>query len=155
MDGSMADDPERSLGSTAGKPISLSSLAPFKLHPKTFQAFYEARETPDLGTKEHLLARITPRELVFITYVCLHPEEADEEIRTALGLKESTVLAYFAHLGRNFKVRNIAELRKWAAKHELVPMPNDGRVEDETNTEPDPGPDKEPDLGFDPWVRWY
>lgn len=147
----MADEPERPLGSTAGKPISLSSLAPFELHPKTFHAFYESRETPDLGTKEHMLARLTPRELVFIAHVCLHPEQTDEEIMTALGLKESTVLAYFTHLGRNFKVRTIAELRLWASKNRLVDMPDDGRVDDP----PEDLPNDPPEPGFDPWVRWY
>jgi DNA-binding CsgD family transcriptional regulator len=151
MDGSMADEPERSLGSTAGKPISVSSLAPFELQPKTFQAFYEARENLDLDTKEHLLARITPRELVFIEYLCQHPEETDEEVMAALGLSERTVLAYFAHLGRNFKVRNTSELRRWAMDKRLVSIPHVGPEEEL----PDNEADKEPDKGFDPWVRWY
>lgn len=147
----MEDEPDRSFSSAAGRPISLRSLAPLELHPKTFQAFYESRETPDLEAKEHLLARITPRELVFIEYVCQHPEETDEEIRIALGLKECTVLAYYTHLGRNFKVRTSADLRRWASKNRLVSLPDDGPVDDL----PEDPPDDPPKPGFDPWVRWY
>lgn len=61
----------------------------------------------------------------------------------ALGLRESTVLAYYTHLGRNFKVHNSSELRRWAFENRLVPMPDDGPEEDM------------PDEGFDPLVRWY
>lgn len=47
------------------------------------------------------------------------------------------------HLGRNFNVRNAAQLRHWAFKNGLVHVPEDDAEEDE------------PDPGFDPWVRWY
>lgn len=147
----MADEPDRSLCIGDGSPLSLRSLARIDLEPETYEALREARESLYLSTREHLLARITPRELVFIAYVCLHPEQTDAEVMAALGLRESTMLAYYAHLKRNFHVRTPSELRRWAGKNHLVSMPDDDPVADL----PDDPPVEPPVKGFDPWVRWY
>jgi hypothetical protein len=151
----MVDGPDRSFCIGDGGPLSLSALARIDLDPATFHAFYEARERFDLGTREHLLARITPRERAFIEYVCLHPEQTDEEDMAALGLRESTLLAYYAHLGRNFHVRSRADIRRWAIENGLVSMPHIGPVNDPPEDLPVDLPKDPPDPGFDPWVRWY
>ena len=155
MDGSMADEPDRSVCIGDGNPLSLGSLARIELDPEVHNALYEARERFDLATREHLLARITPGERVFIEYVCLHPERTDEEVRAALGLRESTVLAYYNHLRRNFHVRTSSELRRWASKHHLVSKPKVGPVDDLPVVPPVSPPVDPPVKGFDPWVRWY
>ena len=143
MHGSMADEQDRFICVGDGSPLSLGSLARIDPHAKTYAFLNQASADLRLDPREHLLARITPRELVFIQYTCLHPEQTDEEIRDALGLRESEVLAYYAHLDRNFDVRTSAELRHWAFENRLVPMPDDGPQED--------GPTE----GFDPWVRRF
>lgn len=153
--GSMVDEPERSYCIGDGGPLSLSALARIDLAPATFHALYEDRERFDLDTREHLLARITSRERVFIEYVCRHPEQSDEEVMSALGLRESTVFAYYTHLGRNFKVRSSAELRRWAIENRLVTVPHGGPVNDPPEDLPEYLPKDPPDPGFDPWVRWY
>jgi DNA-binding CsgD family transcriptional regulator len=153
--GSMADEPDPSLCIGDGGPLSLSSLARIDLDPATFHAFYEARERFDLDTREHLLARITPREREFIEHVCLHPEQSDEEIMAALGLRKSTLLAYYAHLARNFHVHSGAELRRWAIENGLVSQPPGGPVNDPPEDLPEDLPKDPPDPGFDRWVRWY
>lgn len=153
--GSMVDGPERSFCIGDGGPLSLSSLARIDLDPATFHALYEARERFDLDTREHLLARITPREREFIEHVCRHAEQTDEEVMAALGLQESTVLAYYNHLGRNFHVRSSAELRRWAFENRLVSMPSIGPVNDPPEDLPVDLPKDPPDPDFDPWVRWY
>ncbi len=126
-----------------GSAPSLRSLARIDLDPYAYAVLHGAGQDSGIDPREHLLARITPRELVFIQHVCLHPEQTDEEISAALGLPASTMEAYYAHLGRNFQVRNSWEVRRWAFKNQLVPASDVGPV-------PDP-----PDPGFDPWVRWY
>lgn len=141
MDGSMADEQERSICLGYGSAPSSLALARFNHGPKVYNALYGANEDPELGTREHILARITPREWVFVQYVCQHPELTDEEIRHALGLQERTVLAYFTHLGRNFNVRTSAQLRHWAFKKQLI------------RTADDPASGHSPTTGFDPWVR--
>lgn len=87
MDEDTPDGPDRSLCIGDGSPLSLNSLARIDLDPETYQALCEARERHYLATREHLLARITPRERVFIEYVCLHPEQTDAEVMAALGLR--------------------------------------------------------------------
>ncbi len=150
---SMADEPERSICLGYGSAPSSLALARFNLEPKVFNALFGANEDPELNTREHILTRITPREWVFIEYVCQHPELTDEEIRDALGLQERTVEAYFAHLGRNFNVRTTAQLRHWAFKKQMIRSADDPAPED---TAPDdPTPVDPPTPGFDPWVRWY
>ncbi len=143
MDGSMDDENDRSISYGEGSPLSLGSVAGIDLGPKVHKLLYEAKGDLGLDAREHLLARITPPELVFIAHVYLHPEQTDEEVRNALGLKESTVQAYYAHLGRNFNVRNSSELRRWVFENQLVRQPDEEPDEDAT------------DEGFDPWVRWY
>jgi DNA-binding CsgD family transcriptional regulator len=143
MDGSMDDDVDDPIGIEEGNPPSLRSLARIDLDPESYAVLNGAEQDPGRDPREHLLARITPRELVFIEHVCLHPDQTDEEVLAVLGLRASTVAAYFAHLRRNFHVRNSTELRHWALKNLLVRIP-------------DVGPEQEPpDQGFDPWVRWY
>jgi len=139
----MADEFGRSICVGDDSPLSMFSLARINLDPKTYRALYEAKEDLRLDPRDHLLARITPRELVFITYLCLHPEETDEEVMSALGLCERTVLAYFTHLGRNFNVRNSSQLRNWAGENRLVSLPDLASEDDE------------PVERFDPWARWY
>jgi DNA-binding CsgD family transcriptional regulator len=143
MDGGMVDEPDNSICIGEGSAPSLRSLARIDLDPNVYTVLHGAGQDPGIDPREHLLARITPRELVFIEHVCRHPEQTDEEIRTALGLKESTVEAYYTHLGRNFNVRNSTELRRWGTKNQLVRTPDVGPVQDP------------PDQGFDPWVRWH
>ena len=142
----MDDEPDRPFCVGDGSPLSLGSLARMELQPDVHNALYEARERFDLATREHLLARITPRERVFIEYVCLHPDQTDEQVMAALGLRESTVMAYYSHLNRNFHVRTSSELRRWASKNQLVNMPAAG---------PNDPPVDPPVKDFDPWVRWY
>ena len=151
MDEDTPDGADRSLYIGDGSPLSLNSLARIDLDLETYQALCEARERLYLTTREHLLARITPRERVFIEPVCLHPEQTDAEVMAALGLRESTVLAYYDHLKRNFNVRTRSELRYWAIKNHLVSMPDDDPVDDVPK-----GPTVDPPVKtFDPWVRWY
>lgn len=140
---SMADEHDRSISLGEGDPLLLRIWAELELDPETYGVLYNEKEDPRRDAREHLLARISPRELVFIEYVCRHPEQTDEEIMSALGLRASTMLAYYAHLGRNFNVRNSDQLRRWALKNHLVDTPEDGTEK------------KSPDPGFDPWVRWY
>ncbi len=151
MDEDTPDEPDRSLCIGDGRPLSLGSLAGIEVDPEVHSTLYEARERFDLATREHLLARITPRERVFIEHVCLHPEQTDEQVMAALGLRESTVQAYYSHLKRNFHVRTSTELRRWAIKNHLVSMPGDGPVDDL----PKDPPVEPPVKTFDPWVRWY
>lgn len=142
MDWSSYDEPCHTICMGDGSSPSVQTLARFNLHPKVYSALYGSGEDHGLDRREHILARITPRELLFIELVCLNPERTDEEIRAAVGLQERTVLAYYTHLGRNFKVRNSEQLRHWAFKNRLF------RTADEAPAE------EPPDLGFDPWVRW-
>lgn len=139
----MADEEERFMSAGEGSPLTSGSLARIDLHPSAYHTMFPAGEDLRRDAREHLLARITPRELVFIEHVCGHPEQSDEEVMTALGLRESTVLAYYAHLGRNFKVHNSVDLRRWAFKEGLLPTPD-----------ADTGGEEER-KAFDPWVRWY
>ena len=140
---SMEDEHDRSISFGEGHTLLFRALAQFELDPETYRVLYPEKKDPRLDAREHLLARISPRELVFIDHVYRHPEQTDEEIRSALGLRESTVLAYYAHLGRNFNVRTSEQLRRWALKNQLVKTPPDGTEE------------KPPEPGFDPWVRWH
>jgi DNA-binding NarL/FixJ family response regulator len=152
MVGSMADEQERSIYLGYGSAPPSLALARINLEPKVYHALYGTIEDPELDTREHILARITPREWVFVEYVCQHPELTDEEIREALGLQERTVLAYFAHLGRNFNVRTSAQLRHWAFKKQLIRSADDPARDD---LAPDDAPPVDPPTpGFDPWVRW-
>jgi DNA-binding CsgD family transcriptional regulator len=151
----MTDDPDPSFCIGDHGPLSLGSLARFALDANTFRALYDAKERFDLESREHILARITPRELVFIEHVCLHPEDTDEEIMNALGLRERTVQAYYTHFSRNFNVRNSSELRRWASKNHLVRMPDADPEVDLPDDQSNDGPKDPPDEGFDPWVRWY
>lgn len=146
MGGGMDDEQDRSISYGEGSPLSLGSVAGIDLDPKAHKLLYEGKKELGVDARELILARITPRELVFIEYVYRHPEQTDEEVMTALGLRESTVLAYYAHLGRNFNVRNSSELRHWVFKNQLVRMPDDEPEEDKVD---------KPNEGFDPWVRWY
>ena len=139
----MADEQDRFISIGDGSPLSLGSLARTDLHPKAYKLLYPTSEDPRLDPREHLLARITKGELVFIEHMCRHPEQTDEEAMTVLGLRESTVLAYYAHLGRNFNVHNSSQLRRWAFENRVVPMPENGPEEDA------------PDEGFNPWVRRF
>jgi DNA-binding CsgD family transcriptional regulator len=139
----MYDDQERTIYVGGGSSPSSLAWARINLEPKVYTALYGSKEDPDLEGREYILARITPRELVFIEHVCRHPEETDEEIMAALGIAERTVLAYYTHLGRNFRVRNSEQLRSWAFKNGVLRTP-----------EADPG-DEGPTQAFDPWVRWH
>ena len=146
MGGHMDDEEPRSICVGNGSPFSLGPLARIDLDPVAYKLLYPEKEDPGLDKREHLLGRITPGEMVYITYACLHPEQTDAEISCALVLRESTVQAYYNHLHRNFNVRTLSELRFWANNRNLVP-----------DDEPEVGkPDETPpDLGFDPWARWY
>jgi len=143
MDGNLTDETDRSICIGDGSAPSLQALARINLHPKVYSALYGSNEDHGMDLREHILARITPREWVFIEHVCRNPEQSDEEIRAALGLQERTALAYYTHLGRNFKVRTSEQLRHWAFKNRLL------------RTIDDVPPDDRPEEGFDPWVRWH
>ncbi|MBL7951242.1 MAG: hypothetical protein JNM62_05935 [Flavobacteriales bacterium] len=149
----MSDDPEHTIYIDAGCAPSSLAWARYNLEPKVHVALYGSQDDPDLNTREHILARITPREWLFIEHVCQHPERTDEEIMAALGLQERTVQAYYTHLGRNFHVRSSAQLRHWAFKNRLIRTPDDA-VEEELPIVETPT-DTRPRKDFDPWVRWY
>ena len=160
MDGSMADEKDRFISIGDGSPLASGSLARIDLDPDTYWVLYQASKDLRRDAREHLLARITPGELVYIEHMCRHPEQTNEQAITALGLRESAVLAYYAHLDRNFSVRNSSELRRWAFENRLVPTPDDGPEEDvqipvdgldEDVSMSDDGPEEDgPDKGFDP-----
>jgi hypothetical protein len=148
-----SEEPGRSVCLGDGNPLSLGSLARIELDPQVHSALDEARERFELASREHLLARITLGERVFIEYACQHPEKTEQEVMAALDLRESTVLAYYNHLGRNFKVRTIAQLRRWAMKKQVVSMPKVDPVE--PVDEPEKPPVDPPDKRFDPWARRF
>jgi len=140
----MDDEQEGFISISNESPFSMGSLAGINLHPKNYWLLYHASEDLRQDTTEHLRARITPGELAFIEHMCQHPEQTDEEATAAVGLRESTVLAYYAHLGRNFNVHNSSDLRKWAFENRLVTPASD-----------DPPEEEGTDEGFDPWVRRF
>ena len=142
-----AEHPSITIGQ--GNVTPLRDWVRSNLDPRVYSVLYGGGADPHLQGRDHILARITPREWLFIDHVCRHPEQTDEEIRAALGLKERTVLAYYAHLGRNFKVRNSVELRRWAFKERLL------LAEEDEVPPPDAPPEEPPTLRFDPWLRWY
>lgn len=147
----MADEQDRFISIGDGSLLASGSLARIELDPENYWVFYQANKDLRRDAQEHLLARITPGELLFIVHICRHPEQTDEEAMTALGLRESTVLAYYTHLGRNFNVRNSSELRRWAFENLLVPMPDDGPEEEPPM--PEDGPEEDlPEEGPDPWA---
>lgn len=149
----MADEPDRSICIGDGSALSLGTLARFDLDPNTYKLLSQAIEDQGEDPRERLLARLTPGELVYMVYTCLHPEETDQEVMTALGLRESTFLAYYIHLDRNFHIRTSSDLRRWAFKNNLVRTPDDGSAMDLPKE--DPPEDDGQDKRFDPWVRWY
>jgi DNA-binding CsgD family transcriptional regulator len=149
----MDDEQDRSFCVGEGSPYIYGSLAGLGLDLKSYLLFYHAKEDLRLDRREHLLARLTPGEVVYMEYICRHPEQSDAEVRRALKLHERTVLSYFTHLYRNFKIGTTADFRDWAFKNHLVPMPNDGPLEDAPVE--DKPVDPAPDPGFNPWVRWY
>lgn len=131
----------------------MGTLARIDLDPNTYKLLSQANEDQGEDTRERLLARLTPGELAYMEYTCLHPEQTDQEVMTAMGLRESTFLAYYTHLDRNFHLRTSSDLRRWASKNNLLRTPDDGTTVDL----PKEGlPDEdEQDRRFDPWVRWY
>lgn len=84
-DSTQAPEPSITVGEGSASP--LTEWARLNLDPKVYSALYGGGADPHLQGRDHILARITPREWLFIDHVCRHPEQTDEEIRAALGLK--------------------------------------------------------------------
>ncbi len=149
MEEEIADALEPSITGGEGDTSPLRDWTRSCLDPTVYTALFASTKDPHLQGRDHILARITPRERVFIEHVCQHPEQTDEEMMAALGLKERTVQAYYVHLGRNFNVRNNDQLRRWAFKECLLSLEGDEAPS------PKAPPEEPPSPGFDPWVRWY
>lgn len=84
-DSTQAPEPSITVGEGSASP--LTEWARSNLDPKVYSVLYGGGADPHLQGRDHILASITPREWLFIDHVCRHPEQTDEEIRAALGLK--------------------------------------------------------------------